>query len=304
MPNSPVCERTLTLIAVAMAVTVQSVEAQEGNNSPRDRTVREIADRTFPPACAGRECGRQRFAIKITTTETDSARIEWAMKDAVFYDTPRRADAVLVYVVDKWPGGKTVASGEYSPDGCGWAGSRDGSGCGGATWKILKWGMDAPIPGSGPRRSDTPTWSYAGREVQLRRLAEKVIVDGFGMVPEGLDAIPGDATKEVVYLPVAGARQHLRTVLRWADRCCTFIVDGNVIRITKRGAGLSAGADQHIGGFAPVVGGAAHDALADGDPGGTPNRLTAPITVRHDRGLNLLLVRPRRSRGGRLRARK
>ena len=58
------------------------------------------------------------------------------MKDAVFYDTPDRADAVLVYLVDTWPGGARMAVGDYSADGCGWAGSRDGKGCGGPKWEM------------------------------------------------------------------------------------------------------------------------------------------------------------------------
>lgn len=114
----------------------QDAGAQEVYNPPRDYAVREIADRTFPPACAARGCGRQRFSVTITTTETDSVRMEWAMKDAVFYDTPDRAHAVLVYLVDTWPGGETMAVGDYSADGCGWAGSRDGSGCGGPKWEM------------------------------------------------------------------------------------------------------------------------------------------------------------------------
>jgi hypothetical protein len=80
--------------------------------------------------------------------------MEWAMKDAVFYDTPERAHAVLVYLVDEWPGGARMAIGDYSADGCGWAGSRDGKGCGGPKWEMqwLHRARDADMddaPGSG-----------------------------------------------------------------------------------------------------------------------------------------------------------
>lgn len=133
------CLNVIVTLAVA-AVTVQGSEAQEKPDPPRNRTVLEVADRTFPPACAGRGCGRQRFAITIMTTETDSARIAGAMRDAVFYDAPDHADAVIVFLRDKWPDdGMALAAGEYSADGCGWGGSRDGSDCGGPKWKIYLW---------------------------------------------------------------------------------------------------------------------------------------------------------------------
>ena len=173
------------VVGGAEAAATREADTQDAYDHPPDYEVLEVVDVSDPPVCRQRACGRQRFSITITTTETDSARMEWAMRDAVVYDTPDRADAVLVYLLDWWgsgEGGSVRAYAEYSADGCGWAGSMDDEDhCGEPSWEVLHWESQRYVVAATPTTLAL-TWTFPG---PLRDLGSWLAFDVDSFQPQG-----------------------------------------------------------------------------------------------------------------------